>query len=287
MQEPNYQELLSMVHQLDDYLRAIRSEELDGSEPALESLLDQSQALWTRAGAGRTPDTNAAATTAMASRPWADIVAVTLPDGEKHLFMEIQAVGSGSVMSRSVQGVEISGQIAHYEVRAPGKVVVQLPPVSEEELHQLSLAILRCEVQAEIRPCDFLGDWASPVRFNAVPYLISHELNDLKRLFDEWPQRWDSQAARSLFWFDQGKKVEAHQTCTIPFELGIDEEEVVALVCLLSGLHGALGEGDRISDITQSMWDDFCLAAHGIGAAKCPAEEEADTEPCDLPAPTT
>lgn len=62
MQEPTYQELLSMVHQLDDYLRAIRSEELDGSEPALERLLGQSQALWTRAGAGGPPDTNTVAT---------------------------------------------------------------------------------------------------------------------------------------------------------------------------------------------------------------------------------
>ena len=287
MQEPTYQELLSMVHQLDDYLRAIRSEELDGSEPALERLLGQSQALWTRAGAGRSQNTNAAVAPALATRPWADIVAVTSPDGEKLPFMEIHAVGSGSVMSRSVRGVENSGQIEHYEVRAPGNVVVQLPPVSEEELHQLSLAILRCEVRAEIRPCDFLGDWASPVQFNAVPYLMSHELSDLKRLFDDWPQRWDSQTARSLFWFEEGSKVEAHQVCAVPFGLDIDEEEVVALVCLLSGQHGALGEGDRISDITQAMWDDFCLAAHGIEAEKSPAEEEADTDPCEQPAPTT
>jgi len=285
MQKPTYQELLAMVHQLDDYLRAIRSEELDGSEPALESLLDQSQALWSRAGAGGSQNTNAAVAPALATRPWADIVAVTSPDGEKHLFMEIQAVGSGSVMSRSVQGVEISGQIGHYEVRSPGKVVVQLPTVSEEELHQLSLAILRCEVQAEIRPCDFLGDWASPVRFNAVPYLMSHELCDLKRLFDDWPQRWDPRVAKALFWFDQGTKVEAHQACSVPFELHIDEQELVSFVCLLSGQHGALGENDRVSDITQAMWDDFCLAAHGIEAEKSPAEEGAGSELCEQPAP--
>lgn len=36
----------SVMIELDDYLRAIRSEELDGSEPELEALLERSRALW-------------------------------------------------------------------------------------------------------------------------------------------------------------------------------------------------------------------------------------------------
>jgi hypothetical protein len=288
MQKPTYQELLAMVHQLDDYLRAIRSEELDGSEPALERLLDQSQALWSRAGAGATTDASAPAAPATATHPRADIVAVTSPGGDKRPYMEIQSVGSGSLMWRSsTHVVDDLGRIQYYEVLAPGKVVVPVPPVSEDELHRLTLAIIRCEVRAEIRPCDDPADRASPVRFNAVPFLISHHLQDLKRLFDDWPNRWDERSAQSLFWHEGGTKVEALQACQMPFEVDIDEDEVVALVSLLSGQHGALGAGDRISDITQAMWDDFCLAAHGIEAANSPAEEVSESDPCELPTPTT
>jgi hypothetical protein len=53
-----------------------------------------------------------------------------------------------------------------------------------------------------------------------------------------------------------------------PFEVRIDEQDVLRMVCLLSSAHGALGQGDSMQDVKPLMWDDFCLVARGILAAK-------------------
>lgn len=195
----------------------------------------------------------------------AQIFAVTSPGGtRKELYDVSLDLSTPEQTSLFTRVGSVGGNIQHHLLVLPspaGDVTITFPPDVEGLCVKVDLA-LSGRIPADFQPEAEVGRVIFPlynerVTFNALPQLIKMSLPELKRMF-EGGVDFDFLADGLPERVDHGG----------PFEVDIDEDAVLRMVCLLSGMDGALGEDDFVHDVTQSMWDDFCLAASGILAAR-------------------
>lgn len=89
--------------------------------------------------------------------------------------------------------------------------------------------------------------------FNALPALIDMELDAVRKMFDEGSD------------FDcLADSLQERQDHDGPFEVSIEESDLIELVCLLSSNDEGLGENARMGDVPEAWWDDACTVARSI-----------------------
>lgn len=135
--------------------------------------------------------------------------------------------------------------------------LVALPPDTDNVLDAVH-QIMFCRLPATLRRQAWVNDYAvdiddGDVHFNAMANLVKMDLREVQEMF-----------ARGVDFDELANGLPEREAHSGPFEVDVCEEDVVRMVCLLSGMHGALGENDSVSDITQPMWDDFVTTAHHL-----------------------
>lgn len=199
----------------------------------------------------------------------AKLIAVTSPGGERHPYADVTFDVVKQTCTMTI-GVRIDRSVEYFDLVLPdGKQVVSLPPGGD--LLYLVDEVMSAKVLATFSPQAWQRDCAIPVdgevSFNVLPKLVDMDHNALMKLVDERGAR--DELAGGL------AEAEAHSG---PFEVEFDESDVVRMACLFSGMHGALGETDSISDIPERMWDDACAAARVI-LGRHKAEMQSATPP--------
>lgn len=139
------------------------------------------------------------------------------------------------------------------------------PDTPVQELLPLAHQIMFCRIPATLRRQAWVNDHAvdiddGEVCFNAMANLIKMDLEDVQDMFAAGRAFGPIKDALA----NGLPEREAHEASGGPFEVDVQEEDVVRMVCLLSSMHGALSENDSVSDIKQPMWDDFVVAAHQL-----------------------
>lgn len=185
----------------------------------------------------------------------ATIFAVISPGGDRHPYADV----SFDVITQTFSMTPIAPVeklIQYFELVLPdGRTIVSLPP--DGDLLSLADEVMSAKVLAAFRPQAWQGDYAVPIEgefeFNALPRLVDMDHKALMELASD-PRARDRLA-------DGLVEAEAHKG---PFEVLIEEEDVVRMACLFSGFHGALGENERLQDIPVNIWDDACAAARVI-----------------------
>ena len=151
--------------------------------------------------------------------------------------------------------------ICRYEVEVSragmGRALVVLPSETDKVLDAVH-QIMFCRIPATFRRQAWVNDYAvdiddGEVHFNAMANLIKMDLREVQEMF-----------ARGVDFDVLANRLPERENHNGPFEVDVDGDAVVRMVCLLSGMHGALGENDSVSDITQPMWDDFVTAANHL-----------------------
>lgn len=187
----------------------------------------------------------------------AQVFASASPGGQKTLVADVGLdVLTGSEW---IGSIPFDGAQQYWEIRVDGvrQEVVLPPELSSIEAAGLAVTVLGARVLATFRPQAWIRAYAvdqdGREEFNALPVLIDMELSAVQELFGE---RSD---------FDcLADNLQARMSHPGPFEVDIEESDLVAMVCLLSSNHGALADDGRMRDVPMSWWDDACLAAHSI-----------------------
>lgn len=200
----------------------------------------------------------------------AELLESTSPGGEKHRIATATMNDQMEVVVRIEDAKEPKKHVDYYVAQAQtaSRLVKAClpPPDSADHAVMINLfggvsdalqAMLRCNVDATFIAQAWVDDNAIEIddgrqTFNAMPALIKMSLSDVIEMFSE-DCDYD-QLAESCPGFEDN---------TGPFEVEIDEEDVVKMVCLLSDYATALPEG-RLADVTPAMWDDFCANAGAI-----------------------
>lgn len=151
--------------------------------------------------------------------------------------------------------------LIRYEVEVSragmGRALVVLPPETDNVLQAVH-QIMFCRIPATLRRQAIIDDHAvdiddGEVHFNAMAKIIKMDLETVQEMF-----------ARGVDFDELANGLPEREAHNGPFEVNVQEDDVVRMVCLLSCMHGALGENDSISDIKQPMWDDFVTAANSL-----------------------
>lgn len=125
-------------------------------------------------------------------------------------------------------------------------------------LESIAFAV-NCYIPAIFQPQEEIGRGkdiydiqGSDSEFNAVPGLVSLTYQAVVRMFSE-DVDYDVLSEGSHCREDHNG----------PFEVKVDEEDVVRLVCLLAGNYDALAHC-RLGDISSEQWEIFCTTADKI-----------------------
>jgi hypothetical protein len=210
----------------------------------------------------------------------AHVFAVTQPGNRRHEIYDVEVDFSDEACPVGFRKIGSTGrEVDHYLLEmATTQGAVSIPiPGDVPDLATLVDEALRCFIPAQFEPQAWVSDHAVCIddghcTFNAVPALLKLDLTEVRAIFG-------GVSVRDLDFLAEGlPQRRAHSG---PFDVRINQEDVVRMVCLLSGCHGALGENDSVQDITHSMWDDFTIAANQIQSIQSDARRA--TEPASIP----
>lgn len=215
----------------------------------------------------------------------------TSPGGEKHRIATAAMNDQMEVAVCIEDAKEPQKHVDYYvaQVQAANRTVkVCLPPpgsASHAVLVQLFggvpdalQAMMRCNVDATFIAQAWINDNAIEVDdgrqvFNAMPQLIRMDLGDVIEMFEE-----------DVDYDELAHSCPGFENNTGPFEVQIDEEDVVKMVYLLSDNANVLPDG-RLADVTPAMWDDFCANAGAILKEVASASEREAPSQADLQRP--
>jgi len=195
----------------------------------------------------------------------AKVYAITYPNNQRHEIYDVDLDVMDPKQSTTFLRTGSTGRVVeHYilELPSPNDLISIVIPGGVDPLAATVNQALQCHIEAEFQPEQWVNNHAVPllndyVTFNALPALSKMALSEVKAMFEQGTD-FDALA----------EGLPAREDHDGPFEVSIEEQHVVAMVCLLSGTTSRLSENDNMADISQWMWDDFCIAARGILAAK-------------------
>lgn len=210
----------------------------------------------------------------------AQVFAITQPGNRRHVIYDVEMDFADEKCPVGFRKIGSTGREVDYyllEMATDQGGVSIVIPGDATGLATLVDEALRCFIPAHFEPQAWVSDHAVAVddghcTFNAVPALLKLDLSEVKAIFG-------GRSFRDLDVLAEGLPQRAAHSG--PFDVRINEKDVVRMVCLLSGGHGFLGENDSVQDITQYMWDDFTIAANQILSIQSDAWQE--TEPAGPP----